>query len=264
MTRLLILLSMLLMFTGCTHTNTNTAVADHGHFEARELQFEGRLFRYQVFVPARRDPAGTPIVLFLHGSGERGDDGRRQLLAGLGPWLEKNADTFPALVVLPQVPEDEEWLGRNARMALATLDAASAEFNADPQRTYLTGMSMGGYGTWELALMQPQRFAALVPVCAAITAPRVERTTLRVDQVADEADPYTAVATRLRQVPVWMFHGADDTVVPPTDARRLAQAAQRVGADLRYTELPGVAHNAWDPTYRDPAMWKWLFQQRRH
>jgi predicted peptidase len=263
MTRLLIVLSMLLMSTACTLARTSTAAAGRGHFEARELPFEGRLFRYQVFVPARRDPSGTPVVLFLHGSGERGDDGRRQLLAGLGPWLEKNADSFPALVVLPQVPKDEEWLGRNARMALAALEAASTEFHADPQRTYLTGMSMGGYGTWELALMQPQRFAALVPVCAAITAPRIGRTTLRVDQVADQTDPYTAVATRLRGVPVWMFHGADDTVVPPTDARLIAQAAQRAGADLRYTELPGVGHNAWDPTYRDPAMWAWLFQQRR-
>lgn len=264
MIRLLILLSMLLMSTACTSTPPATASRSHGHFEARTLQFEGRLFRYQVFVPAHLDPAGTPVVLFLHGSGERGDDGRAQLLAGLGPWLKRNADTFPALVVLPQVPEDEEWLGRNARMALATLDAASAEFNADPQRTYLTGMSMGGYGTWELALMQPQRFAALVPVCAAIKPPREERTRLQVDQVANEADPYTAVVTRLRTVPIWMFHGADDTVVPPTDARLIAQAAQRVGADLRYTELPDVGHNAWDPTYHDPAIWAWLFQQRRH
>ena len=137
-------MTRLLLATGCTHMTAT----GHGHFQARSLQFEDRLFRYQVFVPARRDPAGTPIVLFLHGSGERGDDGRRQLMAGLGPWLQETADSFPALVVLPQVPEEEEWLDRNARMALAALDAAMAEFDADPQRTYLTGMSMGGYGTW--------------------------------------------------------------------------------------------------------------------
>lgn len=258
MTRLLLLFALLLA-TGCTHMTAT----GHGHFQARSLQFEGRLFRYQVFVPARRDPAGTPIVLFLHGSGERGDDGRRQLQAGLGPWLQETAGSFPALVVLPQVPEGEEWLGRNARMALAALDAATAEFDADPQRTYLTGMSMGGYGTWELALLQPQRFAALVPVCAAILPPHGRRSSLRVAQVADEADPYTAVVTRLHEVPVWMFHGADDTVVLPEDARRLHQAALRSGANLRYTEFPGVNHNAWDPTYRNPAMWRWLFQQRR-
>lgn len=263
MIRLLILLSMLLTFTGCTQMAAKAPTKNHGHFEPRSLQFEDRLFRYQVFVPARLDPAGTPLVLFLHGSGERGDDGHRQLLAGLGPWLKKNADTFPALVVLPQAPEDEEWLGRNARMALATLDAASREFNADPHRTYLTGLSMGGYGTWELALMQPQRFAALVPVCAAIKAPRDERPGLLVDQVAGEADPYTAVVTRLREVPIWMFHGAKDDLVSPEDARLLEQAALRVGANLRYTELPNVNHNAWDPTYRDPEMWAWLFQQRR-
>src|SRR5690606_29833291 len=122
-----------------------------GRLVARQLEFEGRQFRYQVFVPAAAaTPAGArPLVLFLHGSGERGDDGLKPTLAGIGPWLGQNPDTFPALVVFPQVPEGEEWRGRNARMALAVLDAASAEFNADPRRIYLTGISMGGYGSWE-------------------------------------------------------------------------------------------------------------------
>lgn len=258
--RLLILLSLPVL-ASCSHMSAPTPPA--GQFLARSLPFEGHTFPYQVFVPAQRDAAGTPIVLFLHGSGERGGDGRRQLQVGVGPWLRQNPGTFPALVVFPQAPDGEEWQGRNARMALATLDAASAEFHGDPHRTYLTGMSMGGYGTWELALMQPQRFAALVPVCAAILAPRAERPSLVVEQVAGEADPYGAVVSRLRTVPIWMFHGAKDDVVPPDDARRLYQAALALHADLRYTEYPGANHNAWDPTYRNPAMWQWLFQQRR-
>lgn len=262
MIRLLALLVLMPLFAGCAAMPPPPPAAS-GHFVARTLEIENRTFRYQVFVPARHAPQGTPIVLFLHGSGERGSDGERPLLAGLGPWLRANADTFPALAVFPQVPENEEWLGRNARMAVAALDAASREFGADPRRTYLTGMSMGGYGTWEVALMHPHRFAALVPICGGLSIPRPERPTLRVDQVTGEADPHAAVVARLHDVPTWIFHGARDDIVPPDDDRRLHRAALAAGADFRYTEYPDVGHNAWDPAYRDPAMWQWLFQQRR-
>ena len=233
-----------------------------GHFVERTLEFEGRSFRYAVFVPATAAAGPLPVVLFLHGSGERGRDGHAQTTAGLGPWLRRNTDSFPALVVMPQVPENEEWMGFNARMALAALDAASAEFGGDPARTYATGMSMGGYGTWEAALLAPRRFAALVPVCGGVRAPRAVRPTLFVTAVAGEADPYTALATRLKHVPVWMFHGALDDLVLPDDDRRLHRAAAVVGADFRYTEYPDGNHNAWDATYADPAMWDWLFAQR--
>lgn len=147
------------MLAGCSSMGERRQDGRSGHFVSRTLQMEGRLYRYQVFVPAAKAARPLPIVLFLHGSGERGDNGRDQAEVGLGPYLSAHADRFPALVVLPQVPENEEWLGVNARMAIAALDAASAEFAADPQRTYLTGMSMGGYGAWEIGLMQPQRFA---------------------------------------------------------------------------------------------------------
>ena len=93
--------------------------------------------------------------------------------------------------------------------------------------------------------------------------PRVARPTLFVTGVAGEADPYAALATRLRHVPAWMFHGARDDLVPAEDDRRLHRAAQAVGADFRYTEYPDGNHNAWDATYSDPAMWAWLFAQRR-
>lgn len=165
-------------------------------------------------------------------------------------------------MVLPQVPDDEEWLGINARMAIAALDATSAEFSADPQHTYLTGISMGGYGAWEIGLMQPQRFAAIVPICGALKAPRDERRTLYVSLVAQEADPYTAAVTRLKHVPIWMFHGAKDEAVPPHDDRALYRAAKGVGANVRYSEYPNGNHNAWDATYADPAMWEWMFKQR--
>ena len=266
MGRILMSLCLLGMLMGCSSLSStaNTAPAK-GQFLARQLEFEGRQFRYQVFVPAATAaPHGArPLVLFLHGSGERGDDGLKPTLAGIGPWLTQNMDTFPALVVFPQVPEGEEWRGRNASMALAVLDAASKEFAADPQRIYLTGISMGGYGSWELALTRPNQFAALVPICGALRAPRADRPGLMVDQVAGATDPYQSTVSRLRDLPTWIFHGALDELVPTTDDRAIAAASRQMGAGFRYTEYPDVHHNAWDATYRNPAMWEWMLSQKR-
>ena len=130
-----------------------------GTFVARELVVGGSTHRYQVFVPAAaKTSTKNPVILFLHGSGERGDDGVRQTQSGLGPYVRAHADTFPAIVVFPQAAQDSEWAGANLDMALAELDAATREFRGDPDRTYLTGLSMGGYGTWQLALQTRDRF----------------------------------------------------------------------------------------------------------
>ena len=251
-----------LVMSGCA----TTRVADKGHFVERSVTVDGRVSRYQVFVPrdAKAQRGALPVVLFLHGSGERGSDGHRQTTAGLGPHLRDHAREFPALVVLPQAPEDQEWSGINNRIALAALDATIAEFGADPARQYLTGMSMGGYGSWNIALEHPTRFAAIVPVCGAVLAPRAVRASLFVESVANEADPYAAIAERLKATPIWMFHGALDDVVLPADDRKLKAAFDATGAgDVRYTEYPQGNHNAWDATYADAAMWGWLFVQRR-
>lgn len=265
MGRLLTFLATLVLLAGCA-TRPSTPAALPGRFVERQIDVEGRTFRYQVFVPATAAvPAGTapPLVLFLHGSGERGDDGSKQTTAGLGPWITQNRDNFPALAVFPQVPDGEEWRDRNARMALAVLDASVKEFGADPRRIYLTGMSMGGYGTWELALTRPTQFAALLPICGALRVPRKERPRLLVDQVAHVADPYGYTVEHLRGVPTWIFHGGVDQLVPVTDDRGIAEASQRLGAGFRYTEYADTNHNAWDPTYRNPAVWQWLFAQQR-
>lgn len=235
-----------------------------GHFVARQVQIDGAMHRYQVFVPSPAAYRGKPaLVLFLHGSGERGSDNTSQLDAGLGVYLKQHTRDFPALVVLPQVPGEEEWTDTNARVALAAQQAALAEFNADPRRVYATGMSMGGYGTWEVAMLAPERFAALVPVCGAVHPPRPERPTLRVTAVDGATDPYATIARRLRGMPVWMFHGALDDVVATHDDHQLVAALNAVGTPVRYTEYPQGNHNAWDATYADPAMWAWLFAQRR-
>lgn len=236
-----------------------------GSFVERQVEVGGKPHRYQVFLPATR-AAGRkpPVIVFLHGSGERGDDGAKPTLVGIGPYIRAHQDSFPAIVVFPQAPEGNEWSG-NLDLVFATLDAANREFHGDAGRTYLTGLSMGGYGVWDVALGAPERFAALAPVCGAVTQPREERDTLFVAAVAREADPYSAIAQRLRGVPTWIFHGAKDDLVPPEDDRRLIAAFRAAGAaDARYTEFPEANHNSWDPAYsQTPEFWHWLFAQKR-
>lgn len=230
----------------------------HGDFVERQVTVDGVAHRYQVFVPG--PSAGDrprPVMLFLHGSGERGDDGRKPTLVGVGPHLRAHADTFPAIAVFPQAPEGSEWRDA-ADVAMAALDAATREFGGDPDRTWLTGLSMGGYGAWELALAHPGRFAAVVPVCGGITAP-AHRPRLYVAAVAGEDDPFAAAAARLVDTPVWIFHGARDDLVLPEQSRRMAAALEAAGArDARYTEFPDANHNSWDPAYATPELWAWL------
>lgn len=236
-----------------------------GAFVERSIELDGKPHRYQVFVPAAQAGGRTPpVVVFLHGSGERGDDGAKPTQVGIGPYIRAHLDSFPAIVVFPQAPEGSEW-SANTDLVFATLDAASREFHGDAARTYLTGLSMGGYGVWDVALKAPDRFAALAPVCGAVRQPRKERATLFVAAVAHETDPYAAIARRLRGVPVWIFHGAKDDLVPPNDDRLLIAAFRAAGAaDARHTEFPDANHNSWDPAYsQTPAFWDWLFAQAR-
>lgn len=250
---------MAAMLAGCASAPHRSSSGD---FFERELVIDGQPHRYQVFVPARSvAPDQAPVILFLHGSGERGDDNRLQASVGLGPYVRAHAADFPAIVVFPQVPQDAEW-NQVAQVALAQLDAATQEFDGDPDRTYLTGLSMGGYGTWDLALRAPGRFAALVPVCGGLLHQR--RPSMAVTGLEGEDDPYAAVASRLRDVPVWLFHGARDAAVPVEYSRRLEAAFRDAGArDVRYTEFPEADHNSWDPAYATPELWTWLFEQVR-
>lgn len=255
----LLLAIAVLLLGGCMSTPTRST----GSFVERNLEIAGETRRYQVFVPA--SAAGgrmPPVIVFLHGSGERGSDGAKQTLVGIGPYLRAHQDRFPAIVVFPQAPDETEWAG-NADLVFATLDAATREFNGDPDRTYLTGLSMGGYGTWDMAMRAPGRFAALAPVCGGVVHPR--RPSMGVSGIAGAANPYAAVAARLKDTPVWQFHGALDDVVSPDYSRQMNAALQAAGArDARLTIFPDANHNSWDATYsQTPELWTWLFAQKR-
>lgn len=221
-------------------------------------------YPYVVYVPRGWEAGRSwPVILFLHGTGERGLDGLRQTQVGLGSAIRFEPERVSAIVVFPQAPLDERWIGAPADAAMHALEAAMREFHGDPNRIYLTGLSMGGYGTWHLALAHPHRFAALVPVCGGVV-PAGSATSVRQSPLtAGAADPYAFTAEALRHVPVWLFHGAKDTVVLPSESRAMHAALLAAGADVRYTEYEDLGHNAWDRAYGEEELWEWLFRQRR-
>lgn len=174
-----------------------------------------------------------PLILFLHGAGERGTDLNLVKKHGVAKIVEAQPD-FPFIVVSPQCPTDGWW---SSELLAALLDEVEREYRVDNKRIYLTGLSMGGYGTWDLAMAQPHRFAALVPICGRGNPLRVHR---------------------IKHLPIWVFHGAKDKVVPLTNSVDLVRALRKCGAKPKFTIYPDAAHDSWTRTYSDPRLYKWL------
>lgn len=198
---------------------------------------------FRIYVPAGLPPE-PPIVLFLHGAGEGGRDGLAQTTVGLGAAIVKYPDRFPLVAVFPQSPPRNPWRGPIVEHALGALEATIEELDCDRDRVYLTGISMGGYGTWHIATAQPERFAAIVPICGGAEKPII-------------------TAERLANVPTWVFHGDRDQIIPVDESREVVQAMRARGSDVRYTEYKGVQHNSWDPAYAEPELMRWLLAQKR-
>lgn len=252
--RLLLAVAALLLAT--------PALARETGFLDRSVTVDGQRSLYQVYIPrGTARTRGLPIVLALHGAGERGSDGLLQTEVGLGGAIRRHVERWPAVVVFPQAPAGRLWQNSEA-IALAALAAAEREFGTDRSRVYLAGLSMGGNGAWKLAYQQPERFAALVVVCGFVQPLGIPARDYRPFLPAGE-DPFAAVARRLATVPAWIVHGDADPVVPIEESRRMAAALRTAGGAVTYRELPGVGHNAWDPGFGDPALAAWLFAQRR-
>ncbi|HJQ67036.1 MAG TPA: PHB depolymerase family esterase, partial [Gemmatimonadales bacterium] len=232
-------------------------------FLNRTASVGGTAFRYQVYVPAEYTATSAwPVILFLHGAGERGADGLLQTNVGLAPAIRNDPSRYPAIVVFPQLPPDSQWVGVPAEMALVALRQTLAEFHADSDRVYLTGLSMGGHGAWYLAYRHPELFAAVIPICGWV--PDFPRFAGSVPVVPpDSGAPLAALGRQLKRVPVWIFHGEMDRVVPVVSSREPAAALQAAGGNVRYTELPGLDHNSWDAAYGSRQFSDWLFAQRR-
>ena len=196
---------------------------------------------YLLFLPegyAKDEAKRWPLILFLHGAGERGSDVNKVKIHGPPKIVEGKKD-FPFIVVSPQCPENAWW---EPFRLLALLDAIQAAYRVDPDRVYLTGLSMGGFGTWELAGRAPQRFAAIAPICGG-------------------GNP--AMVRRMKDLPTWVFHGDKDPVVPVQMSDDMVEAMKKAGAEVKYTRYEGFGHDSWTKTYENPELYDWLLSHRR-
>ncbi|HEV2131679.1 MAG TPA: prolyl oligopeptidase family serine peptidase, partial [Longimicrobiaceae bacterium] len=218
--------------------------AQPGEQEPRELRrhvVREATGRYLLFLPAGY--AGSrgerwPLILFLHGAGERGDDLEKVMIHG-PPKLVAERPDFPFIVVSPQVPEDRIW---SVSFLDALLEEVTERYRVDPDRIYVTGLSMGGYGTWHLAMEYPHRFAAIAPISGGGTI--------------------TGACT-LRHLPIWAFHGAQDEIVPPSRSEELVERLRRCEGNVRFTLYPDAGHDAWTRTYENPELYEWFLRHRR-
>lgn len=252
-------------------TLAHGSAAAQGGFVDRAVRIDGEEFRYQVYLPPQTPPSGVrgallPVVLALHGAGDYGDDGRRQTRGGLGDIVRSHPEQIPAIVVFPQAHADHQpgWLGAGGRAALAALDRSIEEFSGDPAQVALIGFSAGGNGAWHLAAQHPERFAALV-VISGFVGDYPGRTGIFYPSLIAKAgaDPDGDFARRLMGLPIWIFHGDADPIVPVEEARRMDRALRRVGANVRYTEMAGIGHDTWPRADEQTGVLRWMLQQRR-
>ena len=219
----------------------------------------GASLNYRFHAPAKVEPGRRyPLVLFLHGAGERGADNAMQLVHGVWPILSyMKAKGIEGYLVAPQCPGGQQWVDTpwnllahkmpakpSAAMALAMelLDKTIKEFPVDARRVYVTGISMGGYGTWDIVQRNPGLFAAAMPVCGGGDV---------------------SLAWKIRSVPIWVFHGDRDTAVPFVRSRQMVSALWQCDGNVRYREYPGVGHNCWVATYADQTVLDWFFGQAK-
>jgi predicted peptidase len=266
------LLAFISLFTvalaGCRSRDASTAtvlpsmtVPIGGGFVLRTLVDSGITYKYQVFVPGDFTPARKwPVILYLHGNGEKGSDGGRQTEMGLGPVVRAQRATFPAIVVFPQSPEGS-WPKVHTvfrRVAMAALEHSIGEFSGDRERIYLAGISYGAVIGFEMLYDQPTPFAAFVSVAQSgyCCIPGKDFTPPLEELVA-------AYAPRLGKLPIWVFRGASDTLTPPSRMHYLVDTFRSHGTPIRFTEYEGAGHDVWERAYATPELYSWLFVQKR-
>jgi len=210
----------------------------------QEKRFQAQItvtanINYLLFLPQGYEKSKQlwPLMLFLHGAGESGTNLAKVKIHG-PPMIVDSKPDFPFILVSPQSP----GRGWNSDTLNALLDDVMHKFRVDKSRIYVTGLSMGGYGTWSLAAAYPKRFAAIVPICGG----------------GDPAD-----AKKLAGLPIWVFHGAKDPVVPVQRSREMVEAIKAAGGKVKFTEYPEATHDCWTETYNNPELYKWLLAQKR-
>jgi predicted peptidase len=234
-------------------------------FQSRSIKVGSTEYRYRVFVPKRWSKKKKwPVMLFLHGAGERGDNNDAQTRVGIGPAILRQQESFPFVVVLPQCPNGRWWTDPEMQaLALKALEQAAMEFRGDGKRTYLTGLSMGGYGSWVMAASNRKKFAAIGVVCGGVRPPPGLRLPEAARAAETETDPYGSVAAKIGKTPVWVFHGGADPVVPVTESRKMVEALKAKRGNVRYNEYEGIGHNSWDRAYAEPGLFGWFLSQHK-
>ncbi len=199
---------------------------------------------YLLFLPesyAQSTNQEFPLILFLHGAGERGSDLDSVKRHGIPKIVETNPD-FPFITVSPQCPEDSWWTSE-LHTINGLIEEIVEKYQVDTSRIYLTGLSMGGFGTWSLASMYPERFAAIAPVCGGGEVRQILRS--------------------LVEMPIWTFHGQKDDVIPFSRSEEIVTALKKHGSSIKFTIYPEAGHDSWTKTYDNPELYKWFLKHSR-
>ncbi|HEY8937446.1 MAG TPA: prolyl oligopeptidase family serine peptidase [Cyclobacteriaceae bacterium] len=214
----------------------------------------GDTLPYRFLKPRKIDGEKKyPLIIFFHGAGERGDDNEKNI-KHIKDMVTNNGTRmkYPCFVIAPQCPEKLKWIesynaeftarpAKPMQQFITLLEKILKENPIDPSRIYVTGLSMGGFATWDLIARYPNKFAAAIPICGG----------------GDEK-----TAPKIKHIPIWAFHGAKDTTVPPEKSRKMIKALQDAGGSPGYCEYPDVEHPSWVHAYKDPFLLTWLFRQK--
>ncbi len=245
---LILLLPLLLGLSACTSLK-HPAPAKPGQTAQKFSLTQAQTLSadYLLFLPEGYDASSGkrwPLIFFLHGAGERGSDVWQVAQHG-PPKISATVPDFPFIVVSPQCPNGKIW---SDDLLLALLDDVEKRHAVDPRRVYLTGLSMGGFGTWSLGLSHPKRFAAIAPVCGG----------------GNFITPLLADKAELKSLPVWAFHGGKDPVVPVAESERMVNYLRKIGAkEVKFTVYPEVEHDSWNQAYANPKLFTWFLQHSR-
>lgn len=223
-------------------------------------EVSGQKLKYLLSVPeGQPDKNGWPLLLFLHGAGERGSDLEKVKVHGPPKLINKFPQLKNAIVISPQCPSGSWWIP-STLMALVKEVVKSHNNKIDKNRMYITGLSMGGYGTWNLISKNPNYFAAAAPICGGGSV----RSLRNVLSINDSETFKLEDLKRAKELPIWVFHGSNDTVVPQSKSEVLVEALKEAGNKLlKFTSYKGVGHDSWTKTYNNPDFYKWLFSHRR-